>query len=146
MEEKIDELLQGKTLKIYWFLLTHGECGIREIQSELKFSSPSTVSYHINKLVDEGLVSKSETNKYFVEETVKSGIIGLYVKIGRRMIPRIFFYLSFFSIGTVLYLLLIINRSGLTLFIEDFIFLIFSISAIAFFCYEAYRIWAIKPT
>ena len=102
MEEQSDELLQGKTMKIYWFLLTHGESGIREIKRHLKISSPSTVSYHMNKLVDAGLVSKSATDKYTVEETAKTGIFGLYVKIGTRMIPRMLFYISFFAIGCFL--------------------------------------------
>lgn len=145
MEEKLDELLQGKTLKIYWFLLTHGECGIREIQRDLKISSPSTVSYHIDKLVEVGLVSKSKTEKYSVEEQAQSGILGLYVKIGTRMIPRILFYLSFFLIGIILYILVMLNRGISIIYLEDFLFLFFSICGIAFFCYEAYRIWAMKP-
>ncbi len=145
MEEKSDELLQTKTMKIYWFLLTHDESGIREIQRDLGISSPSTVSYHINKLVNAGLVSKSTTEKYTVEETIKSGIFGLYVKIGTRMIPRMLFYLSFFTIGIIFYLLLILNRGIFYIHVEDFLFLFFIISGIIFISYETYRIWAMKP-
>lgn len=145
MEEKSDELLQTKTMKIYWFLLTHDESGIREIQRDLGISSPSTVSYHINKLVNSGLVSKSTTDKYNVEETMKSGIFGLYVKIGTRMIPRMLFYLSFLAIGTIFYLLLIFNRGAFYIHVEDFLFLFFSACGIIFIAYEAYRIWAMKP-
>lgn len=145
MEEAAPEFLQTKTMKIYWFLLTHGESGIREIQRELKIRSSSSVSYHMNKLVDAGLVSKSTTDKYTVEETIKSGIFGLYVKIGTRMIPRIMFYLSFFAIGVLIYLLMIFNRGALFLYLEDFMFLFFSVTGIIFFSYEAYRIWAMKP-
>jgi hypothetical protein len=145
MEEQSDELLQGKTMKIYWFLLTHGESGIREIKRHLKISSPSTVSYHMNKLVNAGLVSKSTTDKYTVEETVKTGIFGLYIKIGTRMIPRILFYISFFTIGCFLYLLVMFNRGTLVIHTEDFLFLFFVICGIIFFCYEAYRIWSMKP-
>lgn len=145
MEELSDELLQGKTMKIYWFLLTHGESGIREIKRHLKISSPSTVSYHINKLVDAGLVSKSTTDKYTVEETVKTGIFGLYVKIGTRMIPRMLFYISFFTIGCFLYLLVMFNRGSIVFHTEDFLFLFFVLCGVIFFCYEAYRIWIMKP-
>lgn len=145
MEEKAKDLLQGKILQIYWFLLTHGECGVREVQTGLKISSPSTVAYNITKLVDEGLVSQSSTGKYFIEERVKSGILGLYIKIGKRMIPRIIFYFSFFTIGTIFYIFYVLNRSGGAIFIEDFVFLFFSISAMVFFIYEAYRIWSLKP-
>ena len=97
----IDELLQGKTLKIYWYLLTNDFRSVREIQRDLKFSSPSIVSYHIAKLVESGLVSKETNDNYKVIDTVKTGIIGLYVKFGRIMIPRMFFYIGtlFFIIG-----------------------------------------------
>ncbi|MFX0124513.1 MAG: ArsR family transcriptional regulator [Candidatus Hodarchaeota archaeon] len=145
MEEQSDELLQGKTMKIYWFLLTHGESGIREIKRHLNISSPSTVSYHMNKLVDAGLVTKSTTDKYIVEETVRTGIFGLYIKIGTRMIPRMLFYISFFTIGCFLYLLVMFNRGSLVIHTEDFLFLLFVIGGAIFFSYEAYRIWRMKP-
>lgn len=145
MEKESDDLLQGKTLKIYWYLLTHGESGVREIKRHLKIPSPSTVSYHISKLVDAGLVSKSETDKYLIEEKVQTGILGLYVKIGKRMIPRMVFYISFFAIGLLLYFVVIINRDSTILFTEDFLFLFFSISGLVFFSYEAYNIATMKP-
>jgi hypothetical protein len=145
MEDLPDELLQGKTMKIYWYLLTHGESGIREIKRDLKISSPSTVSYHMNKLVEAGLTSKSTTDKYSVEETVKTGIFGLFIKIGTYMIPRMLFYISFFTIGCFLYLLVMFSRETLVIHTEDFLFLFFVISGTIFFCYEAYRIWIMKP-
>ncbi|MFX1505854.1 MAG: ArsR family transcriptional regulator [Promethearchaeota archaeon] len=145
MEDLPDELLQGKTMKIYWFLLTHGESGIREIKRDLKISSPSTVSYHMNKLVDAGLASKSATDKYTVEETVKTGIFGLFIKIGTHMIPRMLFYISFFTIGCLLYLAVMLSRETFVIHTEDFLFLFFVICGTIFFSYEAYRIWIMKP-
>lgn len=146
MEKQLKtELLEGKTLKIYWFILTHGESGIREIRRHLRISSTSTVSYHMNKLLAAGLVTKSDSDKYAVEEKVQGGIIGLYVKIGKRMIPRIVFYVSFFAIGLIFYLFMIINRSEIIIYTEDLLFLIFCISGIIFFSYEAYRIASMKP-
>ena len=148
MEEKsvhLKDLLQGKTMKIYWFLLTHGESGIREISRSLKVSSPATISYHMNKLVDAGLVEKSAADRYFVGETVQSGVLGLYTKIGTLMIPRMIFYISLFAFGLVIYLLLMLSRNVPSIFIEDFLCLFFLISGISFFSYEAYRIWSMKP-
>ena len=145
MEKQDPELLQGKTMKIYWYLLTHGESGIRELKRNLRISSTSTVSYNINKLVDAGLVSKSEADKYKIEETVQSGILGLYVKIGTYMIPRILFYLSFFAVGIIIYIVIFIGRSPSTLYLEDFLFFSFVLSGLLFFGYEAYRIWTMKP-
>ena len=74
-----EEFLRGYALRIYWYLLTHPEgiAGIREIQRDLEFSSPSSVSYQINKLLLAGVVAKDEdSEKYFIKEEVKSGILG----------------------------------------------------------------------
>ncbi len=145
LSQDVDDLLSGKTLQIYWYLLTHDNAGIREIQKELKIPSPSTVSYHINKLVKENLVVQSDkSGKYLVKSEVKNGIIGLYIKIGRRMIPRMLFYSSFFSIGFLLFSLLLILRGG-NLSIVEILFLFFSLSAACIFIFETYKIWNMKP-
>ena len=147
MSHEVEELLKGKTLQIYWYLLTHreGSAGIREIQKDLKIPSSSTVSYHINKLVQINLVSQSETTgKYFVKSEVKNGIMSLYIKIGRRMIPRMLFYLSFFSVGSFLSILFILFR-GKEITTIDLLFLSFSISAVIIFIFETYKIWKMKP-
>ncbi|MFX0087511.1 MAG: hypothetical protein ACFFAU_17810, partial [Candidatus Hodarchaeota archaeon] len=94
--EKLEKLLQGTTLNIYWFLLTHTEgfAGIREIQKALKLSSPGLVSYHINNLISVGIVAKNEeTDKYYVKEEIKSGILGYYFRLGHRVVPRFTIYL-----------------------------------------------------
>lgn len=144
MGVEAEGLLRGKTLQIYWYLLTHGSSGIREIQKELKIPSPSTVSYHINKLVQAELVIQSEkTGKYLVKSEVKNGIMGLYIKIGRRMIPRMLLYVSFFSVGSLLSLLIILFQGNITA--VEFLFLLFSMSAAGIFIFETYKIWKMKP-
>lgn len=143
--DQAEDLLQGKTMKIYWYILTHGESGIREIQRNLKISSPSTVSYHVNKLVDAGYISKLSTDKYSVIEPVKDGIIKLYFRIGRLMIPRMIFYLSFFAICAILYILLMFSRMRFVVFTEDAFFLLLSACGMLFFLFETYRIWSMKP-
>jgi predicted DNA-binding transcriptional regulator len=55
----LEAKLRGKTLLVYWYLLKHGSpIGVRHIQRELGFSSPSIVSHHLEKLMDLGLVKK----------------------------------------------------------------------------------------
>ena len=143
------ETLEGKTLQIYWFLLTHpqGIAGIREIQKELGYTSPSTVAYQINKLITSGIVSKNEkTDKYYVNEEVKSGILGFYIRIGYRMIPRLTFYLMIFIIGLLIYLTLAVMRGDD--FITDpanWLFLFFLIFGSIAFIIESYIIWRLKP-
>jgi predicted DNA-binding transcriptional regulator len=50
-DKKSGEVLHGKTLLVYRFIITKNEpVGVREIQRKLKFSSPSLAQYHIDKL------------------------------------------------------------------------------------------------
>jgi len=89
-----DEVLKGKPLQVYWYLITHGAAGVREIQKSLNFSSPGIVSYQLNKLTELGIISKhEESEKYYIKEEVKSGILGFYIRFGYRMIPRFSIYL-----------------------------------------------------
>ncbi|MHA2278677.1 MAG: winged helix-turn-helix domain-containing protein [Candidatus Kariarchaeaceae archaeon] len=140
----LDELLKGKTLQIYWHLLLSGKSGVREIQKFLNISSSSTVHYHLNKLLNAGLVDQDTSEKYFVIEPVKSGILGLYIKIGRRMIPRMIFYLSFFLVFGIMYIFYLIFNSDVVQFVDG-LFLVLSFSGILFFSYETYKIWKMKP-
>lgn len=143
-----DPLLQGTTLKIYWYLLTHlqGMAGIREIQKTLELSSPGTVSYHINKLIKAGIVSKNEhTEKYYVKEEVKSGVLGLYFRLGHRMVPRFTFYLMIFILATLSFLIFLLTRGDpYILDPSNWVFLFVLIFGIVVFIYESLKIWKIK--
>ncbi|MFW9969838.1 MAG: winged helix-turn-helix domain-containing protein [Candidatus Odinarchaeota archaeon] len=98
--------LRGKTLQIYWYILTHKYAGVREIQKALNFSSPGTVSYQLKKLSNAGIISKDIRNeKYYVNEELKKGLLGFYVRIGYFMIPRFLFYLIFYILGFIGYLI-----------------------------------------
>ncbi|MCK4848875.1 MAG: winged helix-turn-helix transcriptional regulator [Candidatus Heimdallarchaeota archaeon] len=140
----LDEILKGKTFQIYWYLLLTGKSGVREIQKQLKIPSSSTVHYHLNKLLQAGLVNQDSLDKYFVEEPVKAGILGLYIKIGRRMIPRMIFYLSFFLVCGILYISYLILNASVIKFVDG-LFLVLSFSGMLFFSYETYKIWKMKP-
>ncbi|NHK29711.1 MAG: hypothetical protein FK730_00065, partial [Asgard group archaeon] len=97
-----NEFLRGHALRIYWYLLTHpnGIAGVREIQRDLDFASPSSVSYQINKLLLAGVVAKNEdSEKYYIKEEIKSGILGYYFRLGYRVIPRFTIYLIIYLIG-----------------------------------------------
>ncbi len=102
-----DDLLKGKTLQVYWCLLTNGMTGVREIQRLLEFSSPGIVSYQLNKLINAGIVAKNEAEeKYFITEEVRTGILGFYIRFGYRIIPRFTIYLCLCILGLMLFFLL----------------------------------------
>ena len=142
-------LLQGTTLQIYWYLLTHpqGIAGIREIQRELNLSSSGSVSYHINKLIEKGIVSKNEeSDKYYVKTEVKTGVLGFYFRFGHHVVPRFTFYLLIFILATICFMIFLLSRGDT--FIMDrsnWVFLFILIFGISVFVYESLKIWRIKP-
>ncbi len=143
------EVLEGKALQIYWYLLTHpqGLAGIREIQSALDFASSGTVAYQMKKLQEGGLVSKNEhSDKYYIKEEIKTGIFSFYVRIGYRMIPRFSIYLTLFVLGLCAYFFFALTRGDA--YIMDptsWVLLFFLLLGISAFIIESIRIWKLKP-
>jgi Mn-dependent DtxR family transcriptional regulator len=89
--------LKGTTLRVYWYLLRSGKpTTIRRLQRSLGFSSPSVASYHLEKLMDMGLVKKDVRGDYGLKKTVSLEAMNSFVRISRLMIPRYMFYTSFF--------------------------------------------------
>jgi hypothetical protein len=149
MDKETDykDLLQGKTLTIYWYLLTRGELGIRELQKSLGVSSPGTITYQIKKLVESGLVVQNDlTGKYFVKEEIKSGILDFYVKFGYKMIPRFILYLLIYFTGIIWFLANTFS-SGDDYFadINNLVFLMFILFGIGVFIFESYKVWKMYP-
>lgn len=142
-----EEVLKGKPLQVYWYLLTHGAAGVREIQKSLNFSSPGIVSYQLNKLSELGVISKHEgSDKYYIKEEVKSGILGFYVRLGYRMIPRFSIYLSLFICGFITFFVLsfIMGDAFITHPGSLLLFLFLTIGTLAFIT-ESLKVWKIRP-
>jgi DNA-binding transcriptional ArsR family regulator len=148
LEENKQKILHGKTLQVYWYILTHNHAGVREIQKALKMVSPGTASYQIDKLVKAGIISKSEKDgKYYVKEGVKKGVLGFYFRIGPFMIPRYSLYLVVNILGVVVYAFLGIKYGDV--FIThpgSLLFLFLTIFCTSVFIYESIKIWKRKPT
>lgn len=144
-----NEVLEGKTLQIYWYLLTHphGLAGIREIQSALGFVSSGTVAYQMKKMIEGGIVSKSEqSDKYYIKQEVRSGIFSFYIRIGYRMIPRFSLYLTLFILGMCIYFFFVLTRGDA--YITDpssWVLLFFLLLGIFAFIFESLRIWKLRP-
>ncbi|MEM0091789.1 MAG: winged helix-turn-helix domain-containing protein [Saccharolobus sp.] len=86
------EELTGTSKRIYYYLIKQKKpVGIRKIQKDLNLSSPSIVSYHLKKLMEEGLVKEVEDG-YIVTKV----IIEDYIKLKNTIIPRSVFLASFF--------------------------------------------------
>ncbi|MDA4128123.1 MAG: hypothetical protein OK422_01455 [Thaumarchaeota archaeon] len=133
---EIESQLRGKTLEVYgYFLKTGGPLGIREIQRDLGFSSPSVVVYHMEKLIALGIVERDEHARYVLARKVDVGVLNAFVTIGKFTLPRVGFYGAFFTTIALAYFL---TRIDLYAIVGTFG------GAIAFW-YEAWRIWRRKP-
>ncbi|MFX1554251.1 MAG: winged helix-turn-helix domain-containing protein [Promethearchaeota archaeon] len=148
LKDNKNKVLHGKTLQVYWYILTHSRAGVREIQKALKMVSSGTVAYQLDKLMKAGIISKNEKDgKYYVKEGVKKGVLGFYFRLGPLMIPRYSLYLVVNILGVLGYVFLawmygdefITNPASL-------LFLFFIIFCTLVFIYESIKIWKRKPT
>jgi DNA-binding transcriptional ArsR family regulator len=140
---ELEYALRGKAWKVYWFLLKKGQpASVREVQRSLHFSSPSVASHHLEQLRELGLVQKQEIGgQYSLVSEVKIGVLRHYVKLGRLLFPRYFFYAVFSTVFYVAYLALLLRE-----FTRDNLFITaFGAIVCAIFWYEAYRVWTMRP-
>ncbi|QQG48648.1 MAG: helix-turn-helix transcriptional regulator [archaeon] len=137
--ERVDFGLRGKTLKVYLYLLRYGKAvGVREIQKELGFSSPSVAFHHLSKLLELGVVEKDQYDRYVLARKVDSGILHSFVSIAGLTLPRLGFYAAFFTTIAVAYFIL--NKASLDLYA-----LVGTVGGAGVFWYEAWRVWRRKP-
>ncbi len=140
--ERFEELLKGKTMKVYALLLTQESIRLRDIQHTLGFSSPSLVLHHLSKLIEADLVQKDAYGDYSVKKNVRVGSLTLFVRIGRHFIPRFVFQATLLTSILIPYLLFFTSNP---LEGKDFLFIFVCLVSIAFFLYEAHSMWYLKP-
>jgi predicted DNA-binding transcriptional regulator len=82
--------LVGSTLRMYWSFLCrrHSSVGLRSIQRELGFSSPSSAVYQLEKLMNLGLLRKDDMGDYTVRKVVKVGLLRDFVFIRGYPLPK----------------------------------------------------------
>lgn len=140
--EVIESELKGKTMLVYMFMLKNpgNPVGVREVQRKLGFSSPSVSSYHLNKLMDLGLVENIHGD-YQVTKEVKVGILRQFVTFGGVMLPRFLFYAVLMTTMLITYILqnpLIPNRQTVTT-------LMMGLVPSIVLWYETIKIWRERP-
>jgi predicted DNA-binding transcriptional regulator len=142
-ETEFEYALRGKDWKVYWLLLKNGRSmSVREVQKSLHFSSPSVAQHHLEQLRELGLVTKQEVGgSYSLVSEVKIGVVRHFVKLGKMLFPRYFFYAVFCTTFYVAFILVLMQ--GLTR--ENLFILTFGAIVIAIFWYEAARIWSMRP-
>jgi len=142
-ETEFEYALRGKDWKVYWLLLKNGHpMSVREVQRTLHFSSPSVAQHHLEQLRELGLVTKQEVGgNYSLVSEVKIGVLRHFVKLGKLLFPRYFFYAVFSTTFYAAYILVLMQ--GFTR--ENLFILSFGAIVTAIFWYEAARVWSMRP-
>jgi hypothetical protein len=137
--DRIEDQLKGKTLQVYMYMVKRKDpVGVREVQRDLSFSSPSVANYHIEKLMQLSLVAQDEYGQYYVVQKVQVGVLQAFVNIGGRAVPRVSFFAAFFSTMLIAYLAL--NISNLDVFAIGF-----AVAGVVAFWAETVRVWVKRP-
>ncbi|MFX1578194.1 MAG: winged helix-turn-helix domain-containing protein [Promethearchaeota archaeon] len=142
-DDELAELVKGKTLSVYWYMLRHPEpLTAREIQRGADLSSPSLSMHHLERLRQFGLVDKDVHGQYTVIRDVRMGILNQFMGKGRIMVPRFLFYATFYTsltaaLGSLLFWVATDWYS--------MILLALLVTACAVLWYEALKVWREQP-
>ena len=106
MKRKKEVRLSTVTWNIYLFILTSREpVGVRDIWRRLKLSSPSLAQYHINRLLEFGMIVQTREGKYVASEEKRIEALRSFVLIYGKLIPRLVFYGALIAGILVFYLI-----------------------------------------
>lgn len=135
----IEDQLKGKTLQVYMYMVRRKEpVGVREVQRDLSFSSPSVANYHIEKLVQLALVSQDGYGRYYVVQKIQVGVLQAFVNIGGLTVPRLSFFAAFFT--TMLIAYVVLNLENPNIYAIGF-----ALAGAAAFWFETIRVWIKRP-
>ena len=141
-EAIIESELKGKTLLVYMHMLKKpgAKVGVREVQRELGFSSPSVSSYHLNKLKDLDLI-ENEYGDYKLVREVRVGVLRQFITFGGIMLPRYLFYAVLMTTMLITYLI----QSPLHPTRETYTTIIMGLVPNVILWYETIKIWRDRP-
>jgi hypothetical protein len=138
----VNKLLKGRTMSVYALLLTHDKLGVRDIQRTLSFSSPSLALHHLTKLVEMNLVEKDNHGDYFVVKLVRVGSLSLFVRLGKRLLPRFIFLATLFTAMLIIYSLVFLSWPPTG---QDLMFIALCVISIVIVIHESRRVWLLSP-
>ena len=142
-DTRLEFELRGKAWKVYWLLLKQASpMSVREVQRALRFSSPSVAQHHLERLRELGLVEKQTAGGgYFLVSKIKVGVLQHFLRLGRLLFPRYFFYAVFSTTLYLIYLVMFMQSFSR----ENLFVAVFGAVVSMIFWYEAFRIWSLKP-
>ena len=131
------------TLLVYFYLLRKRDsCGVREVQRALGFSSSSSAHYHLEKLVDRGVLTKDEYRNYRVTRKARFRSIGHFIVIGGLPFPKQLIY----AVITTTMCVLSLGFFWVSLTLTAVVALFPGVIASGIFWYETVKIWLSLPS
>ena len=142
-EREITTDLTGATALVYWYLLKKGSnpAGVREVMRALKFSSPSSATYHLEKLMNLGLIDKNNIGTYYIVKRVEISLFKAFIIVRGHAIPKQLFY----ALATSLYILVFLFFFSHIMNLAAIIALLPGVVGCAIFWYETVMLWRQKP-
>jgi len=142
-KNRLEAELAGNTLRVYWYLLGKGRnpSGVREVQRAMNFSSPSSASYHLEKLRELGLLNKNLIGNYTVIRIVKVGILNAFIFVGGCPIPK---HLLYAMATTALILFFVLSFLDVISWMAIASLLPGVMAAVIFWC-ETIMVWRRRP-
>jgi predicted DNA-binding transcriptional regulator len=137
-------VLRGNTLKIYMHILRKNESvGIREVQRDLNLSSPTLAKYHLEKLLELGLVKQDDGGNYVLLKEIKVDVLQPFLRFGSHIIPRLITYAVMITV-LFAYLVAVVIPSNSLQYVEFFAVVTAGAAVISLW-YETYRSWKSVP-
>ena len=138
---RLSSELKGNTLRVYWYLINSSKTAVgpRDVQRKMGFSSPNLAVYHLDKLVDLGIVEKAASG-YQVTKIVDVGVLKQFTKVGGFVFPRQIIYASMWTSLFIFYLYEFRNLN----FYSFFAFLLGILGTLIFW-FEALKNWRDRP-
>jgi len=135
--------LSGNTLLVYWYILKKGHnCGVREIQRTLGFSSSSTAHYHLEKLMSKGILTKDQYGNYRINEKVKVGRISPFIFLRGFVFPTQLIYAILTTFMCIVFLAYFWRSLTTTVILA----LLPGIVASVIFWYDTVKVWLSLPS
>jgi hypothetical protein len=123
------------TWNVYLYILTCREpVGVREVWRQLKLSSPSLAQYHVNRLLELGMIAQTSEGKYVASEEKRVEALRGFLLLHGKLVPRLVFYGALIAGILVFYLIAWPVGSN---FRDLTVIAVATISMLAFF-FEAY--------
>lgn len=139
-QEKLDTEIAGEynTLRVYIYMLKVRVASYREVQKALRFSSPTLAKHHLEKLEKYDLVKENYDGTFYVKSK-SFGILKLYVRSGKWIVPRTIFFAIIFGILAFGFLVLLQQHQFF------WVASILSLIGLAYALYETVRSYRVLP-